>query len=350
MKSSKITPIFSVSLLTLLSLTGCFEDFDPDIASTPVLCMNSNIVPGDSIVVELTRTWRWDEGNPGANLDITVDDATITMTVNDSCRETLRLSEPDPEYRPDRPAFTAKKVYRSNYIPKVGDHLEFEAVSPKYGSATGAVTIPEPVSIDSVSFDIPRLDQRRSGDSDIYSFSLNLKVWLTDPSSRTDFYELNFEPTSRYDENLWDESMAKFWFQNFWIDYEREPLFTEHVSTLESAVGETSGYHIFSDRQISGQSYPLKVGVTDAEYIVERATGDGLSHGYLSFTLSTLSESYYKHVISVWTANDGIPGALGSVGLGSPVFESSNVSTGAGVISASSPTVFLLPMSEVIGY
>lgn len=58
----------------------------------------------------------------------------------------------------------------------------------------------------------------------------------------------------------------------------------------------------------------------------------------MRLTLATISKSYYDHVISVWVANDGIAGTLGSVGLGDPIFASSNVSTEAGVISAQSPS------------
>ena len=63
----------------------------------------------------------------------------------------------------------------------------------------------------------------------------------------------------------------------------------------------------------------------------------------IEITLNSLSESYYKHVLSVWVSNDGISGILGGVGLGDPTWESSNVSTGAGVIAAVAPSTIKIP-------
>ena len=141
-----------------------------------------------------------------------------------------------------------------------------------------------------------------------------------------------------------------------WTDYLRftdvseEPLFTEHVSALESAIMATSGYSFFSDRQISGTSYPIHVKLRDVSYTLsgpDVKPGDG--DGCIWMKLYTISSSYYRHAISVWVSNDGIIGSLGDVGLADPVFESSNVSTGAGVVAAAAVSkvpVYVNPIIE----
>ena len=46
-------------------LTGCYQDFEPDLKSTPVVCINSNIIAGQPVTADVTRTWRYSEGAPG---------------------------------------------------------------------------------------------------------------------------------------------------------------------------------------------------------------------------------------------------------------------------------------------
>ena len=100
---------------------------------------------------------------------------------------------------------------------------------------------------------------------------------------------------------------------------------------------ETSGYTVFSDRMVSGKTYPLHIRLNEIEYRVSSENGFESNKSYIRFALNSISESYYRHVISVWESNDGINGILGDVGLADPVWECSNVSTGAGVISAITP-------------
>ena len=61
-----------------------------------------------------------------------------------------------------------------------------------------------------------------------------------------------------------------------------------------------------------------------------------------------MDPTYYKHVISVWEANDAIVGSLGGVGLGPAVYPYSNVSTKAGVVAAYAVSELTLPMVDLI--
>ena len=76
----KIYLLLLISALAM-SLPSCYENFEPDIESVPVLCMNSEITPGDSINVFLTRTWCWSEGRD-ESLDLDVTDADVRLIVN----------------------------------------------------------------------------------------------------------------------------------------------------------------------------------------------------------------------------------------------------------------------------
>lgn len=339
-----------ILVLTLpILLSSCFSDFEPDIKSTPVLCMNCLLTEGDSIKLELTRTWRWSEGSVFDDLDINVLDADIKLFVNDSF--TADLVRKDFVSDPGSPFYNVMKGYTCDYIPVVGDKIRFEAHSDKYGDATAEVTIPEPVKIDSVETTVLNLGDISGfyGEGGTrYILDLNMLVWFTDPSDKLNRYIFGASHTSS-DSYYGDDDRGWEYIQFYGIDNTREPLFTEHVSALESVFSEVSGYTIFSDRQISGKSYPLHISINSIEYSyrIPEDNPDYLS-GSIDLELAAISPSYYDHVLSVWVANDGIAGSLGSVGLGDAVFEASNVSTGAGVVAAQAKYVYKLNLKKLI--
>lgn len=78
----RISHLLVLSALALL-LTGCYTYFEPDLKSTPVVCINSLLTAGDKIKVEVTRTWRYGEGSPMVDLDISLKDAEVFLYVND---------------------------------------------------------------------------------------------------------------------------------------------------------------------------------------------------------------------------------------------------------------------------
>lgn len=316
--------------------TSCYQDFEPDIESTPVLCMNSLITAGDTIVVELTRTWRWDEGNPGKDFSVTVADGNVDLYVNGNLKEKIAYSE--------------RTGYRSNYVAVPGDEIRLVASSEKYSEASASVTVPNPVVIDKVDATVSNFTYQLYGIGKQYSMDLGLMIWFTDSQTTTDYYKFDIGKTNAPDYWVDEEHYyAEIEYAQYDIDYDREPLFSEHMSPLESAVSETSGYTIFSDRQISGQRYPLHIGLNNLSYsVVNPENNPEIDSASIDIRLDVISESYYKHVLSVWQSNDGINGILGSVGLGDPVWEASNVSTGAGVVAACAPYIYHLNMTKLV--
>lgn len=327
-------------LLSLMILTGCYTDFEPDIDSTPVICINADAKPGEVLKIFATRTWRWTEGVEDESLDYQLRDGIVSLYVNDSLYETIEYSEwkyNNPMY----PWIDKQCGFLSTYEPKPGDKIRIVAHSETYGDAEGEVTVPHPVAIDDVAFLVNNAEIERSGDKLIYSGNVSLEISFTDPAEEKNYYL--FEGSRYYDDN--NDGLYSYG-TTMWLDYDAEPLFTEHVSSLESAVSETSGYTFFSDRMIAGKTYPLHIRLVNVSYPVSADNNFDSNKSYVKFVLSSISESYYKHVISVWESNDGINGILGGVGLADPVWECSNVSTGAGVISASAPSKIQIPVSE----
>ncbi len=339
-------------ILSLLAsgLTSCMVDFEPDIPSTPVLCMNSEITPGTPITLYLSRSWRWSEDVEES--DVEIDDAEVRLYVNGELRETMTPGVTDNGYDPGHPFYKYTKCYRSAYAPASGDLIRIEASSEQYGEASAEVTVPYPVPIDRVVTQ----DLKCTPIGDIsgwpavedpcdFVIQFKLQVHFTDPDTPHNYYDLK-TGISRYD-NYDGEAIA--FLSGAYPDFTGEPLFTEHVSVLESAVAETSGYTIFSDRQINGKTYPLRIEYEPFSFYYSNPKDlPGPKDYGITISLRHIDEAYYKHVLSVWEANDAIVGALGGIGLASPVYAYSNVSTGAGVVAAYATSVVTLPIFDLI--
>ncbi|MDE7412787.1 MAG: DUF4249 domain-containing protein [Muribaculaceae bacterium] len=339
------------SIFLMTGLSSCYQEFEPDIPSVPVLCMNSEITAGEPIILFLTRTWRWSEENQ-FSIDVDVTDAEVKLFVNGDLRETLDPGTIINEYYPSNPYPEIRKCFKGDYIPRSGDMIRIEASSPQYGDAWAEVRVPEEVPIDRI--EIQDASCEAWGDTSTFpvveeecNFNLRFRmlVYFTDRDTPGDYYDLalNASPYSDYD------GEADAILYNAWPDFSGESLFSEHVSVLESAVAETSGYTIFSDRSINGKTYPLRIKFTDSMFIYKNPLDlDGPKEYGLVVSLRHVDEAYYKHVISLWETNDAIVGSLSGVGLANAVYPYSNVSTGAGVVAAYTSSKMTLPMADVV--
>lgn len=360
---------YILPLILSLVFTSCFSEFEPDIKSDPVLCMISNIAEGDSIKVSLTHTWRWSDDvdehpsfsvgdDSGYESELFVKNARVKLYVNDEYIETLKLGKSRYSNHISNGAFiyswdeypwatTGYIYYIADYIPKCGDEIKLEAESDEYGSAWAEVTVPKSVKIDNVEYTVSNFEDRSSSISEWCKFNMNLSVWFTDPGQETNYYM--FKTGASYRHEAMDDQGIEYKEYVSFRDVTEEPLFTEHVSAIDHVLAETSGYTFFSDRQISGKSYPLHVKLESVAYEMNNtAAMPDNENSYINIVLYSISPSYYKHAISVWAANDGVVGSLGDVGLAEPVFASSNVSTGAGVVSASTKYEYKLYMRPLI--
>lgn len=314
--------------LTLL-LTGCYEDFTPDIDIKPVLCLNSLITPGQPIEVSVTHTWLYTDENAAG--DNKVMDASILIYANG-------------------------KPVSSDYLPREGDKIRIYAESPAYGQAEGEVTVPVAATIESVVWDpvITNLLKADTADSRMMadiSFNLSTKLTFKDSADTENYYNFSYLGFNPSPEPYEDDNIVYLPFVNFTLgsmNYNAEPIFREHIGAFESVTGSDAyGFTCFSDRQFSGKNYTLNIVFENMNYYVKNdfKYDEALLDCGLTFTLSTVSASFYNWAIYHWHG-DNMIGDLSGSGLGDPIWGYSNVSTGAGVIAAmahSSATISIEP-------
>lgn len=294
-----------IVLILASAMTGCYSEFDPDVTESPVLCINDVVSAGEPVEVTLTHTWQYSDG-PG---DIDVTDAEVVMWVNGRpCRD-------------------------MSYRPAPGDTLLFEARSERYGAAKGQTLVPHVPAVSLTAIDCrPNcLQIYDSSDEEagiveemaFISMPMVLRLRITDPGPGNDYFSLA--------EFRMGVSAVEYGYG--YIDYNAEPLFSEHISVLESVFGaDAYGFTVFSDRQFSGKSYDLSV-VLDSFVI---CVPTDINECSMSVVLASLSESLYKWYIYDWRTTNGVGATLGDIGLAEGLSGFSNVSSGAGLICARS--------------
>ncbi len=342
--------IIPVSLTLVLS--GCYEEFTPDIDTKPVLCLNALITAGQPIEVHVSHTWLYSDYNQYQNHDVT--DAVIGIFVNEEAKDI-------------------------DYLPQEGDHIRLTADSPTYGHAEAQVTVPFSVPIKTVRCH-PTLLSGWKKDNDYfsveaeYTFNINIEVDINDTPLVDNFYRISYlgyhynssdsdsekqGPLSNSRENYSKETKEGndqsdgFWNVDFYtgtLEYDAEPIFGEHIGIFESIMGaEAYGFTFFTDRQFRGTTYPLHLNFINCNYriVMRDLDPDKLDCGYI-ITLHTISKSYYEWSAYSWQKDNGFTSDLSDLGLSEPLWGYSNVSTGAGVVAAQSESTYTLNLKEYI--
>lgn len=340
----------TLSALIVLPLCSCFQDFEPDIKTTPVVCLNSLVTEGELIKLSVTRTWRWSEGNLHDDEATVLKDAEVKLYVNDRYQETLRYTEePALDFNE-----TDKYYYLSSYCPAIGDRLRFEVSTSGYGDAHAEVEIPEKVDISDVRHQVRITDRNENADATYVEcmFDLSMKVGFDDPAGKENYYVFELSqtrPEGHIENGLY---IPPDYYENVIcsFDVDLEPLFSEHISPLESIISDNYGWTVFSDRQIEGRHYSLNIVCDNVmyQYNATQKPETADHSATIDIRLCSISKSYYDFMISLWQAEQGVSGALGGVGLGNPVWEKSNVSTGAGIIAARTVSTVRLNEWELI--
>lgn len=323
-----ILPILAATLLT-----GCYEDFSPEIDTRPVLCLNSLITAGEPIEVKVSHTWMFNDEKGKSNHEVT--DASITILANE-------------------------RIVGSDYLPREGDKIRIMAESPTYGNAMAEVTVPYATPIGKVKF-TPVVTSIWKGDEDFFHyemladiiFNLNIEMDVNDPAGVDNYYKFKYNWFSPSQHEA-DDEFTDGWGTSFSIgkfEYNSEPIFKEHVGVFESVMGNGDDTHFdfFTDRQFSGKTYTLHLNFTDNVCKTKaKEYDDSLIECGLNLYLTTVSQSYYNWAVYKWNADEGIIGDLSDIGLAESKWGYSNVSTGAGVVAAQSSSKHTIDLKEFL--
>lgn len=324
----KILPV-----LPALLLTGCYEDFTPDVDVKPVLCLNSLIVAGQEVKVDVTHTWLYTDVK--ADKDHTVPDARLTIYVN---------GQPEPE----------------GYLAREGDHIRIVAESDKYGTAEAEVTVPVAVVPTSLKWTATPInvwheDLEGWAMNAIVDFNVNAELTINDPANVENYYEFSrFGYNKHFDDVIDDDELHVSWnpvslsLGTFKVEF--EPIFAEHIGDFEAISGSSvSDFNFFTDRSFSGGSYTLHLFFEGMEFFGRLMEYDdsALDCG-LTLVLYTVSKSKYNWANYSWHVWEGMIGDFGDIGLGDPVWAYSNVSTGAGVVAAQSSASVVINLHDFL--
>ncbi|MDE6642991.1 MAG: DUF4249 domain-containing protein [Muribaculaceae bacterium] len=310
---------YILPILLATVLTGCYEDFNPDVDTKPVLCMNSLITVGEPIYVYVSRSWLFTDKQAAGNHQVT--DAKVTVIVNGN-------------------------VVDADYLPQEGDKIYIIAESRTYGTATAEVQVPFAAPIGKVNLTPTVTDIWKGLHYEMLAditFDLNFELDVVDHPGYDNYYNLSYE------KNNPDSNDAKFTLNR--LDVKLEPIFKEHIDVLESIMVDEESYDFlyFSDQQFAGKAYTLHLNFTDNYYSVSsRYYDESLLDCGITFCLSTISRSYYNWAVYKWNVTEGIIGDLAEVGLAESKWGYSNVSTGAGVVAAKSETQYTVSLKEFL--
>ena len=315
---------YIIPILSVFLLTGCYEDFSPEIDTKPVLCLNSLITAGAPIEADVTHTWMFNDEKSERDHDVT--DAVVTILVNE-------------------------RIVGSDYLPKEGDKIRIVAESPTYGIATAEVVVPYATPVGKVKV-IPVVTNIWEGDKDFYhyemladiTFNLNIEMDVNDPEGPDDYYHFGYGWFGSDTDGSPTLSIGQ-------LEYNSEPIFKEHIGVFETVMGndEDTQFVFFSDRQFSGKTYTLHLNFSDNYFHVKSQEYDEsrLECG-VNLYLTTVSKSYYNWAVYKWNVDEGIMGDLSDIGLAESKWGYSNVSTGAGVVAAQSSSKFTIDLKEFL--
>lgn len=331
---------YIISFVTLVTLSGCMKDFEPETDQPSVLCLNAMITAGEPFELSVTHTWRYSK--PVA--DPTVGDADVALYVNDEFVERLVYDESRPE-----DGSAPKSSYKSAYAPASGDRLKIVAESERYGAATAEVTVPAPPTVRDVKAEPAVTSTWFSDHGDgsyaiDLSFRLSIIIDIADVDKSANYFVFDWANGS-------DEEETGFRFSLGSLNYDAEPVFSEHISAFESIMGSDAwGFSVFSDRRFAGKSYPLKAVYNNCSFYLWTGYDpvEDYFHPTVEVSVDNISKSYYDWLIYDWQVDNGFIGSLGDIGFADAIISCSNVSTGAGVVAARARTARSVDLHDFI--
>lgn len=300
--------------------SGCTENFIPQLDEPPVLCINSLITAGQPVDITVSRTWMDIDYSPDA--DYRVNDAEVALFVNGE-----------------------QKL--SDYLPAAGDRIHIEADSRTYGHAEADVTVPESVGIKVVNVKptVTKIKKKVISETDgvsiDISFSLMIELEVKDDPRVDNYFNLDLKSVPECNNDYPflpapEDGETTIVFNSGSLEYDVEPIFSEHLGVFESVVdSDVYGYYFFSDRQFSGATYTLHLYYPKCNfYLTAPQIESDLFECGFEVKFNTISLSYYNWLNYLWLTNESFQSVIIDAGLGNSIWGYSNVSTGAGVVAA----------------
>lgn len=330
-----------IAALPLL-LFGCREDIEPLIDTKPVLCLNSLITAGEPIEVSVTHTWVYTDLK--GEKDHSVSDAEVKIYANGN-------------------------LVSDDYIAQEGDQIRVEAYSNTYGAARAEVIVPVATPISNVKY-TPTVKDYWENDRDEWGLSLDLTFDITstltlpnDPHANL-YYNLDFTTFSPADEE--DSNVTEYYQAPAellrWVTPPsdvhfyggscilRDPFFSEFVGAFDAIMDWADTYDsFFSNYQFEGTTQDLHLDFQDCSFRISQwdRNPELLECGYV-FTLYSISESYCKWLNYIWQSDESLMGEIIDFGLAEPMWGYSNVSTGAGVVAATTSRTATIRLQDFL--
>lgn len=320
---------YSISLLALMSFVfyGCEREINLEhLRPDPKLVLNSLALQGDTLAVELSRTWFYTENVP----DVYVSGADVELYVNDVLRERLTETKNEGGYPVDE---TIR--YKSlSYIPATGDRIRLVASKEGFKTAEAVTEVPRPCAVSDC-----RLIQETVRDTSswwgnytsIHVTQTNkIQFTLRDEPGEENYYLLYFRQGKLYGDG---EYAAYAWY-SFSPDYGSEPLFAVQNSAFDQIFGYdgVGGYNglVFTDELFEGKSYQLNIPWnTSFSYTMDV---DYRPYMYRCYVYS-ISRSYYNYMKTLHDLYEsGFTGDLAEIGFAEPIRIYSNVEGGTGIL------------------
>lgn len=321
----------SLLALMLLLLIGCEREINLEhLRPDPKLVMNCLAIEGDTLSVELTRTWFYADNDVK---DICVTGADVKLYVNDVFRE--QLAEVPVRY--DNMEYDVVTYKSFSYFPATGDRIRLIASKSGFKDAEAVTEVPRPCSVSDIQLvqEIKRDTSRWEHRSYIFVSQANaMQFTLHDEPGVENYYLIYFRlenSSGGYGSGYWD---GNAYGSSFTPDYGKEPLFAVQHSVLDVMLGYdgVGGYNglAFTDELIDGKSYQFNI-PWNKSYSYDE--GEEYHPDKYHCYLYSVSRSYYNYMKTMQELyNSGFTGDLAESGFAEPIRIYSNVEGGTGIL------------------
>lgn len=295
-------------LYTIILLTAsCGESFNPDIDTTPVAVLNVLVEPDSVVTASVTRSFYLEsEVVSGDSTTLFLKDASVTLSVNGEDKGEMAYDG-------------ATRKFRSAVKVSPSDDVRVSVRSEQFGTAEGSTNVPQKI-------EGSRWSCVMTWEKDFNTTMVAPDGTISHPVEPISNYSITFRDpadTDNYylvvaDGNLWN-----------YIEYD-DPILGNLNSPLDAVFSNDKDLAIFLDKEIAGKEYTFNLKFPNSRW----GNPDRLVN---IVTLYSISEDYYRYLLSIFKKYYGLNGTLENLGVAYPKFVYSNVSPGVGIVASQTP-------------